>query len=100
MLHASTTLFWPTNNRNKQAAEDTKHGSQDYYWSYRLQIPLDQEGLCLENKAYTLKISFTKHSTFADRGISVHGPNAWYELPDDVRSTTNYNDFKKKLKTS
>ena len=59
-----------------------------------------RSGLRSENKACTLKVPFTKHSAFADRGFSVHGPKAWNELPDDVRSTTNYNDFRRKLKTT
>ena len=76
------------------------HGLAPQYLCDLIQIANPtRPGLRSESKANTLKVPFTKHSTFADRGLSVHGPRAWNELKDDVRSTTNYNDFKKKLKT-
>ena len=56
-------------------------------------------GLRSESKVNLLRVPFAKHSTFADRGFSVYGPKSWNELTDDLRTTNNYNAFKKKLTT-
>ena len=45
-----------------------------------------------------LIIPRTKSKTFADRSFSVAGPKEWNLLPRDIRETTSYKLFKKKLK--
>ena len=44
-------------------------------------------------------VPFVKKKTFADRSFSVMGPRVWNDLPDDLRLTNNYDNFKCKLKT-
>ena len=46
-----------------------------------------------------LLVPFVKCKTFAERSISVSGPKLWNELPKNIRSTENYDTFKKLLKT-
>ena len=55
-------------------------------------------GLRSKNKATILNVPFTECNTFAEKGFSVHSPKAWNDLPDYLRSTTDYILFRKKLK--
>ena len=47
----------------------------------------------------TFVIPKTKLSTYGDRAFSHAGPSVWNKLPDDMRSMTDFNVFKKSLKT-
>lgn len=38
-------------------------------------------------------------TTYGDRAFSVEAPKLWNKLPDHIRSTTEINIFKSKLKT-
>jgi hypothetical protein len=48
---------------------------------------------------YRLHVPRTKRKTFADRAISVAGPELWNKLPNDIKQSINTGIFKKKLKT-
>ena len=58
-----------------------------------------RSGLRSDNVENILTIPFTKHKTFADQSFSVYGPKAWNTLHEDLRSVTDYELFKSKLKT-
>ena len=56
-------------------------------------------GLRSRNNGILLEIPFTSKKTFADRSFSVYGPKLWNNLPFNVRSSGNFESFKKCLKT-
>ena len=55
-------------------------------------------GLCLANKNELLTLPNTTGKTFASTAFSVYGPNVWNNLPDHIRTSANYNTFKRELK--
>ena len=58
-----------------------------------------RSGLRSGNIENTLIVPFIKYRTVAGRTFSVFGPKAWNNLPDDLRSATDYKRFKRELKT-
>ena len=46
-----------------------------------------------------LAIPTTKRKTFAERSFSVAGPEIWNELPRHLRGQSDFNQFKRDLKT-
>ena len=51
------------------------------------------------NNGIVLAVPATKRKTFADRSFAVGGPKIWNSLPSNIKLATNYNQFKKMLKT-
>ena len=58
-----------------------------------------RSGLRSGQRDNILDIPCTKNKTFADRSFSVNGPRLWNDLPDELRSLTDLQSFKNKLKT-
>ena len=59
----------------------------------------NHEGLRTNNAVKHLLIPRTYRKTFADRAFSVYGPKRWNQLPHELRTTKNLDEFKAKLKT-
>ena len=55
-------------------------------------------GLRSQRKENILHVPFTKRKSFADRAFSVFGPRIWNSLPDNLRTTSDYNEFRRGLK--
>ena len=47
-----------------------------------------------------LIVLFARHKTFAECSFSIQGPKMWNSLPEDLRSETDTDIFKRKLKSS
>ena len=60
-------------------------------------VSVTRRGLRSQTKACILEVPFTRRKTFADRAFSTYGPRTWNLLPEDLRSLTDYQLFKKKL---
>ena len=61
--------------------------------------PISNRGLRSSLRTNRLIVPFTRHRTFADRSLSVEGPRLWNNLPDDMRSLQDTDQFKNRLKT-
>ena len=46
-----------------------------------------------------LVVPFARHKTFAECSFSIQGPKLWNSLLEDLRSETDTDIFKRKLKT-
>ena len=46
-----------------------------------------------------LVVPKTKRKTFASQAFSVYGPTTWNALPDALQGISNYDRFRKDLKT-
>ena len=57
-----------------------------------------RQGLRSANMNNILDIPKMKRKTFALRAFSVYGPRTWNVLPDSLRTTSNYDKFRKDLK--
>jgi hypothetical protein len=67
-----------------------------------------QNMLCLKRTAYntrsidteakTLVVPVVKRKTFASRSFAIAGSIVWKELPNNVRTISTFNDFKRHLK--
>ena len=55
-------------------------------------------GLRSQRKENILQVPFTKRKTFANKAFSVFGPRIWNSLPDNLRTTSDYNEFRRGLK--
>ena len=66
-----------------------------------LLVPLgtNRKGLRSNNAIKCLLMPRTYHKTFADRAFSVYGPKRWNQLPQELRTTKNLDEFKANLKT-
>ena len=66
-----------------------------------LLVPLrvTHEGLRSNNSVRHLLIPRTYWKTFADWAFSVYGPKKWNQLPDELRTIEDLDEFKAKLKT-
>ena len=58
-----------------------------------------RQGLRPANMNNILDVPKMKRKTFASRAFSVYGPRTWNALPDSLRRTSNYDKFRKDLKT-
>lgn len=61
--------------------------------------PVRRDNLRSNEKFRQLVVPKTHRKTFADRSFAVQGPKLWNSLPDSVKTSKNYDDFKSKLKT-
>ena len=59
---------------------------------------VNRPGMRFSKAENLLEIPFTRAKTFADRSFFVAGPRLWNDLPDYLRTTNDYNEFKKLLK--
>ena len=58
-----------------------------------------RQGLRSANMNNILDVPKMKRKTFASRAFSAYGPRTWNALPDSLRRTSNYDKFRKDLKT-
>ena len=75
------------------------HGNSPDYLSNLLTLRPTGGRLRSQQKEFVYIIPRVKHKTFAYRSISVQGPELWNSLPTTIRSQTNFELFKKQLKT-
>ena len=57
------------------------------------------EGLKLNKKSHLLVVPYVKYRTFAYHLFSVCGPRLWNNLVADLHQESDYDKFKKGLKT-
>ena len=53
----------------------------------------------LDTVAKTLNVHVVKRKTFASRSFAISGPTVWNELPTDIRTISDFNVFKRQLKS-
>ena len=58
-----------------------------------------RQGLRLASMNNILHVPKMKRKTFALRAFSVYGPRRWNALPDSLKRTSNYDKFRKDLRT-
>ena len=75
------------------------HGQAPLYLQTLIQKHVPKRNLRSSMNHHKLLIPTTKCKTFADRSFSVAGPKEWNVLPLKLRSTSNHEMFRKKLKT-
>ena len=61
---------------------------------------ISRVGLHSANNNKSLIIPDTTRKTFASRALSECGPAVWNTLPDHIRTSANYNTFKRELKNT
>ena len=60
---------------------------------------ISRPGLCSANKNKLLTIPNATRKAFALRAFSVYGQTVWKNLLDIIRTSANYNTFKRELNT-